>query len=764
MSAGKAMDEGRARQVELILGQVETLPALSPIATQLLSMGTDERVRIDEVTRLVESDPALAGRMLGLCRKADKGLGDRITTVRRAVIMLGLEAVRAAVLSISVYDMMSSTGKELDSRLAGSEAGETRAAFNRIGFWKHSVSVACAADLISRKNRKLRVSPDEAFVAGLLHDLGKLVLEMILPQAFARVLTLAEKRRCDCAEIERQIIGLDHFTAGRRIAQHWGLPESLQEVLWLHGQPLKAVPESPSKMLVGVVTAARAICRSLHLGWSGDFGPEPDPAEAAAELGLSRTLVDEVSRPLHEAIVDRLRVLGLDDSSASQLLLQSIMAANTQIAGLTRTLDEQKRRAELQSRGLESLSAFLASVPAARGVAEMMGEVARSAAGALGTPPRHAIFQDRAGDGWQFYTFDAEGKKAESVIVEPPALSRRSVQVIAEEATTGAPVAPMIPGIAGLAEDAAGLSVFPVPGVQGRAAFVLLFDGRTLRLGATGPAMGALRAAWSAAAHHAAAFDDSRRQEEQLAQLNRTLVEAQRRLTEAESMARLGEMTAGAAHEMNNPLTVISGRAQLLAYRLRDAKDKATATAIVEASKDLTELVAALHMIASPPKAESREVGVAEVVTRARELAAERLGAPPRFRVVGVEGCGVVSIDAGLASQALAELLCNAAEAAPGEEAEVEARLDRGEGLLEFRVADTGPGLSAKAKAHAFDPFFSDKPAGRQRGLGLAKARRIVESLSGTVVLRGREGGGTGVVAVMRIPAFGTVEEAEAAE
>src|SRR4051794_35632262 len=102
----------RAQQIELILRQVDNLPTLSTIAMRLLEVGTVEDADLDRIVEIIETDPALTARLLGLCRRADKGLGERITTVRRAVVMLGLEAVQAAVLSIAVYELMERCSPE----------------------------------------------------------------------------------------------------------------------------------------------------------------------------------------------------------------------------------------------------------------------------------------------------------------------------------------------------------------------------------------------------------------------------------------------------------------------------------------------------------------------------------------------------------------------------------------------------------------------------------------------------------------------------
>src|SRR5690606_37527441 len=135
-------DADRAGRIELILRRIDALPTLSPIASRLLEMCSDTETDLPEVVGLIESDPALTTKILGLCRRADRGLGDRITTVRHAVVMLGLDAVRSAVLSVAVYDLLQ------DERLEGDGGGDPGAAtqFDRLEFWRHLLGVACAAE------------------------------------------------------------------------------------------------------------------------------------------------------------------------------------------------------------------------------------------------------------------------------------------------------------------------------------------------------------------------------------------------------------------------------------------------------------------------------------------------------------------------------------------------------------------------------------------------------------------------------------------
>lgn len=110
------LEATRSRQVEMILASVDALPTLSPVATRLLSLGASDEVDIEEITKVIEGDVAMASRVLSMCRKADKGLAIEITSVKRAIVMLGIEAIRAAALSVNIYDVMEQGKGRSESR------------------------------------------------------------------------------------------------------------------------------------------------------------------------------------------------------------------------------------------------------------------------------------------------------------------------------------------------------------------------------------------------------------------------------------------------------------------------------------------------------------------------------------------------------------------------------------------------------------------------------------------------------------------------
>lgn len=754
--ASPAVAEGRdrGRQVELILRQVDELPTLSPIASRLVELGSSDEVEIDEVAVLIESDPALTARILKMCMRADRGLGDRITSVRQAIVLLGLPSVQSAVLSVCVYELMERAGRDLDTRL-GEKATE-ESAFDRAGLWRHCVAVACASRFIAEKAKDTGVKPDEAFVGGLLHELGKMALELVLPRAYSRVVSLAERRSSDASPVEQAVLGLDHFVAGRRLAQRWGLPAGLVEVAWLHGQMPEALPEGSEVGLVSIVGAAKSLCRELHLGWCGEYGRFASSHERMAGLGITVEQADAIAAALPEEVATRCETLGIESEGGVEVMIESLTRANRRLSALNADLEARTRAAARSSDLLKRIEALHTdALDHSSGLIDTLGVVVRSARELMGDGFYAIICRSEPRAAWELHRLSPEGehrgmtalarKAGDHLAAALDALGRRSAMAFGEGGL-GTDL------WAALAEDCEteNLRAVPMPGADA----VLLCEGEA--------PPHELVSAWMMTLRSGMEQELAVRLGEHLAEANRRAGEAQVRLADREAMARLGEMTAGAAHEMNNPLTVIRGRAQLLASRLVDSDDRGSAASIAASAAELSELITSLHVLTEARRPNPEVIEPAAVLAEAIDDARARAHGSSGVDLVLIESedaehAAAIEIDRELLRVIVVELVANAVESAgreggasesEGTHANVQVRwgwtTDAGaDGRLVVSVEDRGVGVSDRALRHAFDPFFSEKPAGRQRGLGLSKARRMAELMGGTVVLERRDGGGT---------------------
>jgi signal transduction histidine kinase/HD-like signal output (HDOD) protein len=730
-----APDPTSARRIELILQQVESLPTLPGIAMRLLQLTSAEDSDARQVMELVRADQALTAKVLALCRHAYSGVRSETVTVDRAVVLLGFEAIRNAVLSIKVFETFAQENND-ESATTISAPGEAPPMFDRSAFWRHSLAVAVCAELIAARHpQHADVKPAQAFVCGLLHDLGKLALDHVLPRSYQRVVELVGGSYSNIADVERKVMGIDHHTAGKRLAEHWRLPHVLQDCMWLHGTPYESLPDLEHRRMVGLVRLADLLVRRQHLGYSGNHNLR-DSVEAqckALDLDLEKTM--EASDEVVEELETRARVLGLGDTPSRQLFLESIMQANTVLGRLNAQLEARRRVAEGQDRVLAAIVRFheCSSVPG-RGVQDVLPAVVSSATAAFGKGFYAMVYDPGDGQQWQVSQYNTEGRMVRCQLIDPPPNMQHLAQVSQSEQVTvdWMSVLPWISDYLVESQDLRRVRLLPLPCGWGTAA-VLLHDRDVLPPPAQ---LDALVHTWGAAIAGATQHEGARRLGEQLAEANRVLTEAQDTLLRHESLARLGEMAAGAAHEMNNPLAVISGRAQLLSMTLpAGTKPHGDAVLIHEQAQRLSDLITALHLFAEPPTPQYRAIGIMDLVEEALRLTRAKLPEAPAVKVSFADSTPPLWTDPDQVAAALAELLINAVEAKPRSCIEVRIQVDPLKDRLVIQVIDDGQGMDGHTLEHAFDPFFSAKQAGRQTGLGLAKAQRLVECLGGDIAL-----------------------------
>jgi putative nucleotidyltransferase with HDIG domain len=736
-----------AQKLEVILAGIDRLPTLPSVATRLLSVSSAEDVNLDEIIQLIESDPAMSTTILKMCRSADKGLGDRITTVRRAVIMLGLETVQVAALSVHVYQQLHGTGQ-----------GET---FDFNGFWVHSLTVACGAESIARAHPSLGVSPEEAYLAGLLHDLGKVALHQILPQAYERVLEMASKKRCALCLIERTMLGLDHHTAGKRLAEHWCLPEPIRDAIWLNDQPPESVPSGQSKPLVTLVTLAESWARDLHLGWSGDFGDPLDPYDLAIQLGIEPDFFKNSTSDVIESVAHRGEILGLGEHSNQALLIESLTGANRRLASLNADLRDRASLGAETTRVLEALDEFVGSLSDDATPERVFQSMVLSAALLMGSQRAAVIFQHSASDPWRSMMIDQGDVVRRPSLVQAPGTSEAPIRP-AQLSESGIVASLDLSELdwlrelfSSVREVGMPLLIGSSPDVQDSSPSYLIVMPRigsnTDRILNSGEFQ-RVRTLWTRSLVQSISVEQSKRVGEELASANHAMNALRHELTSKESLVHLGRLAAGAAHEMNNPLSVILGRSQQLFERVGTKKERDIARSIEDSAHQLSDLISSLRMIADPPKPQMQEADPVLLVREAIEIARQRcftqgIRARVHFKPDN-SFLDPVTIDISLLAQAIAEPIINAIQSQPSEVVTVSIEPDPEFARLTIRISDQGRGFSEDSIKHAFDPFFSELPAGRRSGLGLSRARGLVELHRGEIELGNRPRGEGGLVIV----------------
>lgn len=754
------------KRTELILQQLDQLPTLPAVAVRILELTAQPRTAAKEIVTLIESDPSLTSRILRIVHRADGGLRSDINSIERAVVFLGFDAVRNAALAVGVYETFGPNSNE---------DGKSPRRFDRADFWKHCIAVACMAELLAEQLKQAHgkgagVETSDAFVAGLLHDIGKVAIDAALPKSFARVIDAVEMLRCDIADVERTVIGLDHMVIGKRLAERWMLPAVFRDAIWLHGQLPRALPENcRNPKLVNIVTLADLVVRQQHLGFSGNHAfnlPVPVLLEAT---GLVQAQLDDAATKLVARIEPRAKALGLGEASSEDLYRQALVQANRELGRMTDQLALKNRKLAVRAKFFEALADFHDELRPDAPPATVLFAIAQTAAQVLDTGAVASFSFNSAKDAAEVMVVSSGGEVVQRGVVEVG----HSLHEVGSEGPGLLPAAPNLPApesgdgpIHPAGQELEWISATVAPRLSGASTYwiPLKADGVCIggviwgstpdeptRLSTQYNELTALSGGWSLALRTCQIREESRILNEQLADANRRLTSAQEEIMRARMLASVGEMAAGAAHEMNNPLAVISGRSQLLSMQLADAKEAGHAKLIAEQAQRLSDIITELMDFAKPTPPKPESCDLAELIERAlKEAKASPELADRRIEVTLSEQPRVLA-DLAQVSSALSEVIVNAAQATQARTGsiEVSAAFDRWGGQVVLSIADNGCGMDERTLIRAFDPFYSAKPAGRRRGMGLAKALRWVEGSGGSMRLESKPEQGTRVVIVL---------------
>ncbi len=222
-------------------------------------------------------------------------------------------------------------------------------------------------------------------------------------------------------------------------------------------------------------------------------------------------------------------------------------------------------------------------------------------------------------------------------------------------------------------------------------------------------------------------------------------------LLESEKLAAMAEFAAGAGHEINNPLAIIAGRAQLLMAEEADPERRRELAVVNAQVKRAHEMIADMRLFARPPKLEVERLDLARVVdTVVQDVAAQGVERAIEVRRTGEAGPLEMEGDATQLEVALRALCKNSLELI-AHDGRVEVELGGDADTVWIRVIDDGPGVLPEHRQHVFDPFYSARQAGRGLGLGLSKCWRIVTNHGGRIDVESEPGSGaTFVVALPR--------------
>ena len=241
--------------------QVGELPTLPHVVQKLASMIGRPNVSAEEIGSLIEKDQVLSAKVLRLANSPFYGFPSRIASVAHAVVVLGLNVVKGLTLCATAFDMMKNAG------------------MNEL--WRHSLGVAITAHILGTK--AALKNPEEVFVAGLLHDIGKVVLYVKWPDVGRQITTAARQSAHSLMESEQKLFDVTHADVGGWLATAWHLPTSLREPILYHHTPAAA---QGAQLQTAIVHVADILVKGLACGNPGDELVPPLARQAWDLVGL----------------------------------------------------------------------------------------------------------------------------------------------------------------------------------------------------------------------------------------------------------------------------------------------------------------------------------------------------------------------------------------------------------------------------------------------------------------------------------------------
>ncbi|NLM04994.1 MAG: HDOD domain-containing protein [Clostridiales bacterium] len=237
--------------LEEIINRVEDVPSLPMVTSRIMELTEDPDATVTDIEREILKDQGLTSRVLRLANSVYYGFPRRIHTISEATVLLGFKVIKSITLAATVSKVML---RELPGY-----------GLERQGLWTQSQACAMIARNIARELKYK--NSDHAYVAGLLHDIGKVILNTYVGEKYQDILALVENKGKSFLEAEREILGFDHGQVGARVAEKWNLPEDLVEAIAYHHDPDKA---KVNVFLTDIIHMADAIVMMMGISMGSD--------------------------------------------------------------------------------------------------------------------------------------------------------------------------------------------------------------------------------------------------------------------------------------------------------------------------------------------------------------------------------------------------------------------------------------------------------------------------------------------------------------
>ncbi len=282
-TAAEPNAEQRKQLVQGAVREVAHIATLPEITLKIIRLVEDPDSTAADLHRIISNDPALSARVLKVVNSAFYALPGQIGSVNRAIVMLGLNAVKNIAIAASLAKLF--------------RGGRLCPSFSARDLWEHSIGVGAAVKLLAERARL--GLPDETFLAGLIHDIGIMVQMQARRPQLLEVVDRASRDPRPFVEIEHEVFGIDHQDFGRGLCDQWKFPANLANVTGFHHRPFELDPET--RPLTALVHLGDKLAGRAKIGYARTVDPNEIDQCLLDELKLTAAMIDEVAAALPDA-------------------------------------------------------------------------------------------------------------------------------------------------------------------------------------------------------------------------------------------------------------------------------------------------------------------------------------------------------------------------------------------------------------------------------------------------------------------------------
>ncbi len=273
-------------KVRKILEGIDQIPVLPEVISKVLTLMKDPKTSMSDLGKTVSMDIALSTKVLKIVNSAFYGLSQKVSSLGKAVSLLGFNTLKSSIISVSIIKAFK---KKVNYKEYYHDEFKT---FTHDQFWLHCLAVASIARVLARKHTPILA--EDAFVAGIIHDIGKMITEQFLHEHYENIVNYVKTEDSLYYEAEQNVMGFTHCDIGGQLAKIWNLPSVLVNAIKHHHKPFDAPEED--RNFVKIVHIADIFARSLQIGSGWDRKIPPLDEKAYYSLGLEIKDVDHIMK------------------------------------------------------------------------------------------------------------------------------------------------------------------------------------------------------------------------------------------------------------------------------------------------------------------------------------------------------------------------------------------------------------------------------------------------------------------------------------